>query len=101
MQTDLPPPEDGTTPGAVEVLPKEPEVTASDLELESVEETAHRLFKKAAERLETLLDDPDPAVQVRAATKIVDLQMVVYRQKKTAKRPVVALDKLFDDGLTF
>lgn len=83
---------------AIEVMPAE---VTSDADVEQVESKASELFAKATTKLGELLEDEDPNIALKAAAKLVDLQIAVYRMRKTQKRPVVALDKLFDDGFTF
>lgn len=62
---------------------------------------ADTVFYKAAQKLIELLDNEDPNVVVRAASKLIDLRRDTYKTRSTAKVFEDLGDKLFDDGFNF
>jgi hypothetical protein len=62
---------------------------------------ADTVFYKAAQRLVELLDNEDPSVVVKAASKLIDLRRDTYKVRSTAKVMEDISDKLFDDGFNF
>ena len=91
----------------VDEMPAVPE--NAEARLVSREAVRHRAFEvfadaafyKAARRLVELLDDEDPNVAVRAASKLVDMRRDVYKAQSTKKQVKAVMDKLFDDGFDF
>lgn len=59
------------------------------------------VFYKAANKLVELLDDQDPNISVKAASKLLDLRKEVYKVQSTKKVIKAVGDKLFDDGFEF
>ena len=67
----------------------------------ALEVFADSVFYKAADCLVELLDDPEPEIRVKAASKLLDLRKEVYKVQSTKKIVEPIMTKLFDDGFDF
>lgn len=89
-------------------LPEAPDVALSEvlnfrveLRESSLELFADSVFYKAAKKLVDLLDDEDPQIVLKAASKLIDLRRDTYKVRSNAKTMMDLGDKLFDDGFNF
>jgi hypothetical protein len=76
-------------------------VSREGLRNKAFEVFADGAFYRAAKRLLELMEDEDPTVAVKAASKIVDMRRDVYKTQSTKKQVKAVMDKLFDDGFDF